>query len=95
MDLVNYSSSFWSIIPASLALILAILTRKVLFSLSVGILVGAFMLAPDFLGGFTYLKKSIVGLVYSENEWSLGKLQIIIFLLLLGVFTSLLTFFRK
>ncbi|WGE51717.1 Na+/H+ antiporter NhaC family protein [Actinobacillus equuli subsp. haemolyticus] len=92
MNLVDYSSSIWSIAPAALALILAIATRKVLFSLGVGILVGAFMLAPEFIDGFFYLKNIAVGLVYSDGEWSLGKLQIIIFLLLLGIFTSLLTY---
>ncbi|WP_150538390.1 Na+/H+ antiporter NhaC family protein [Actinobacillus vicugnae] len=92
MNLVDYSSSLWSIAPAALALILAIATRKVLLSLGVGILVGAFMLAPQFMDGSTYLKNIAVGLVYSEGEWSFGKLQILIFLLLLGVFTSLLTY---
>ncbi|VEI46108.1 Na+/H+ antiporter [Actinobacillus equuli] len=50
MNLVDYSSSIWSIAPAALALILAIATRKFYF-FRVGILVGAFMLAPEFIDG--------------------------------------------
>ena len=45
MNLVDYSASFWSVVPALLALMLAIMTRRVLISLSVGILVGALMLS--------------------------------------------------
>ena len=45
MELINYSTSIWSILPPVLALLLAIVTRKVLLSLSIGILVGAAMLA--------------------------------------------------
>lgn len=92
MNLIDYSHSLWSVVPAALALLLAIVTRKVLLSLGIGIIVGAFMLAPQFSDGFGYLQQIATGLVYSEGEWSFGKLQILIFLLLLGVFTSLLTF---
>ncbi|WGE34438.1 Na+/H+ antiporter NhaC family protein [Actinobacillus genomosp. 1] len=92
MNLIDYSSSLLSVIPASLALLLAILTRRVLLSLGIGILVGAFMLSATFADGFVYLKNIVVGLVYSDGEYSFGKVQILIFLLLLGVFTSLLTY---
>ncbi|VTR60845.1 Na+/H+ antiporter [Actinobacillus pleuropneumoniae] len=92
MNLIDYSSSLLSIIPASLALLLAMVTRRVLLSLSVGILVGAFMLSATFADGFVYLKNIAIGLVYADGEYSFGKVQILIFLLLLGVFTSLLTY---
>lgn len=92
MNLVDYSHSLWSVAPAALALILAIVTRKVLLSLGIGILVGAFMLPTELLGGFGYLKNIVVALVYEEDAFTFGKLQILLFLLLLGVFTSLLTY---
>ncbi|MGX3012598.1 Na+/H+ antiporter NhaC family protein [Ursidibacter sp. B-7004-1] len=92
MNLIDYSSSIWSIVPAALALILAIVTRKVLLSLGVGIIVGAFMLSSDILGGFSYLKNITIALVYADGEFSFGKIQILVFLLLLGIFTSLLTY---
>ncbi|MGX2969682.1 Na+/H+ antiporter NhaC family protein [Ursidibacter sp. B-7004-1] len=92
MNLIDYSSSIWSVVPAALALILAIVTRKVLLSLGVGIIVGAFMLSSDILGGFSYLKNITIALVYADGEFSFGKIQILVFLLLLGIFTSLLTY---
>ena len=92
MNLIDYSDSIWSVFPAALALILAIVTRKVLFSLAAGILVGAVMLSTEIAEGFTYLQNIAVSLVYADDEFSFGKVQILVFLLLLGVFTSLLTY---
>lgn len=45
MELIDYSTSLWSVVPAALALLLAIITRRVILSLSVGIIVGSLMLA--------------------------------------------------
>lgn len=91
MELVNYSTSAWSVLPALLALVLAILTRKVLLSLSIGILIGAFMLGGgnpmDSLG---YLAKKVLGLVYDEGL-NFDNLNIIFFLVLLGILTALLS----
>lgn len=93
MQLVDYSNSFLSVIPAFLALALAVVTRRVLLSLSIGILIGVLMLVGGRpLDGLTHLKDMAVSLVWADGDWSLGKLKILIFLLLLGVFTSLLTF---
>lgn len=93
MTLVDYSASFWSVLPPAIALLLAIVTRRVLISLGLGILIGALMLAGGHIvDGAVYLKNIVIGLVYEDDDWSLGKLQILIFLLLLGIFTSLLTF---
>ncbi|MGN6861721.1 Na+/H+ antiporter, partial [Neisseria sp. P0021.S004] len=44
MQLINYSNSILSIVPAAIALALAIATRRVLLSLGVGIIVGSFLL---------------------------------------------------
>ena len=91
MDLIDYSSSIWSIVPPLLAIVLAIATRRVLISLSAGIVIGALMLA-DFnpLNAFTYLAKNVAALVYADGEIN-SNMNIILFLLLLGVLTALLT----
>ncbi|OOF69522.1 Na+/H+ antiporter NhaC family protein [Rodentibacter caecimuris] len=91
MELINFSSSIWSIVPALLAIVLAIATRRVLLSLSAGILIGAFMLNNHNIGNaFLYLKDNIAALVYSDGEIN-SNMYIILFLLLLGVLTALLT----
>ena len=92
MELVDYSSSAYSIIPALLAIILAIATRRVLVSLSAGIVVGALMLVNfNPLNAFIYLKDNVIALVYSSEEGMNSNMNIVFFLVLLGVLTSLLT----
>ncbi|OOF50679.1 Na+/H+ antiporter [Rodentibacter genomosp. 1] len=91
MELIDYSSSIWSILPALLAIVLAISTRRVLISLSAGILVGALMLnEASILPTLTYLKDNIVSLVYSEGAIN-SNMNIVLFLILLGILTALLT----
>lgn len=97
MQLVDFSSSIWSILPPLLALSLAIITRKVLLSLSVGIIVGALMLADaNVIDALGYLKDRVTSLVYSfddkgEFSFNSNNVNIILFLLLLGILTALLT----
>ncbi|MDC2824942.1 Na+/H+ antiporter NhaC family protein [Rodentibacter pneumotropicus] len=91
MELIDYSSSIWSISPALLAIILAIATRRVLISLSAGILVGALMLNhASILPTLIYLKDNIISLVYNDGAIN-SNMNIVLFLLLLGILTALLT----
>ena len=94
MNLVDYSSSLWSVVPALIALLLAIATRRVLISLSLGIIVGALMLAGgNVLDAVLYLKNSVVSLLYKGGEegFNSNNINIILFLILLGILTSLLS----
>lgn len=97
MELLDFSTSIWSVVPPLLALGLAIITRKVLLSLSVGIIVGALMLADGSPAtALSYLADRISSLVYSYDEagqFALNdsNVNIIIFLLLLGILTALLS----
>ncbi|PHI41174.1 Na+/H+ antiporter [Actinobacillus succinogenes] len=94
MEITDFSASIWSILPPLLALSLAILTRKVLISLSVGIVVGALMLTDGHIGmAITYLADRILALIYNVEEHILNdsNLSIILFLLLLGILTALLS----
>lgn len=97
MQLVDFSSSVWSILPPLLALGLAIITRKVLLSLSAGIVVGALMLSDaNVFEALSYLKERVTSLVYGfddsgEFSFNSNNVNIILFLLLLGILTALLT----
>ena len=91
MELIDFSSSVWSIIPALLAIVLAIATRRVLVSLSAGIIVGALMLGGWNIGSsFSYLSGNVISLVYADGAIN-SNMNIVLFLLLLGVLTALLT----
>ncbi|MDU8923878.1 Na+/H+ antiporter NhaC family protein [Pasteurellaceae bacterium LIM206] len=97
MQLTDFSTSIWSIVPAVLALTLAIVTRRVLLSLSLGILVGALMLTGgSVIDMLAYLGDRISSLAYGydENgvfELNSNNINILIFLLLLGILTALLS----
>lgn len=94
MNLIDYSTTPWSILPPILALMLAIFTRRVILSLSVGIVVGALMLTDaNILNTFSYLFEQVANLGYNLESHSLNwnNINIILFLLLLGVLTALLS----
>ena len=92
MELVDYSTSIWSVVPPLLALVLAIVTHRVLLSLSIGIIVGALMLADfNLSNSLIYLKNNISSLVINDDGLNTNNVNIILFLLLLGVLTALLT----
>lgn len=92
MELIDYSTSVWSVIPPILALLLAIVTRRVILSLSLGIIVGSLMLADfNILNASGYLKNNVSSLFYGEEGLNSNNVNIILFLLLLGILTALLT----
>jgi len=89
--MVNYSDSIIALVPALLAILLAIFTRKVVLSLGVGILVGALLLHRfNPIDTVTYLGKNIFSLFWADgalNEWNV---LLLVFLLLLGVLSTLI-----
>ncbi|WP_407269908.1 Na+/H+ antiporter NhaC family protein [Radiobacillus sp. PE A8.2] len=91
-------ATIYSLIPPLLALLLVILTRRVLLSLGIGIIVGAWLLKDlSVTGAISQVFESfriIFGSVNEEtNAWELNtwNVYIIIFLLLLGIITALVS----
>ena len=94
MHLLNYSHSYWSLLPTGLALVLAIFTHRVILSLGVGILIGSLMLTGgQLLLSLIYLTHNITNIIYNfqTSSFNFNNLEIILFLFLLGVLTSLLS----
>lgn len=57
MTVMNYADSALSLLPPAVAIVLAILTRRVLLSLGLGILIGALLLnqfSPVATGEFVF-----------------------------------------
>ncbi|MEN2768366.1 Na+/H+ antiporter NhaC family protein [Ornithinibacillus xuwenensis] len=83
--------TIYSIIPAIMMLILVLLTRKVLLSLGIGIVIGALFI-HDFkvLEGLKEIWAVFFGIFISEGALNTGDLQLIGFLLLLGIMTAFL-----
>lgn len=91
MNLIDFSTSAWSLIPSLVALALAIITRRVILSLSVGIIIGGFMLNnSDILSSVLYIKDNFISLFYSKGELNTDSVYILLFLVLLGGLTELL-----
>lgn len=92
MELVDYSTSALSILPAVLALTLAIVTRRVLLSLGLGVLLGGILLANfSPMATLHYLANQILALVWSDGALNTWNLSIVAFLLLLGMMTAILS----
>ena len=90
--LVNYADSALSLLPPVMAIVLAILTRKVLLSLGLGILAGGLLLADFSVTGTTgLLAGKVSNLFWSDNALNTWNLYILGFLILLGIITALIT----
>lgn len=95
------SGTIYSIIPPIIALLMVVLTRRVLLSLGVGIVSAAFILHGNVLtneGVGAWLQdvlltiwNSIKGVFVSEGELNTWNVYIILFLFLLGVITAFIS----
>ena len=92
MNLVDFASTPLSLVPALVALGLAIITRKVLLSLGLGIIIGAFLLANySSSTAFSYILKSVSAVFIEDGGINSWNMSIVAFLLLLGSITALLS----
>ncbi len=92
MNLIQYSDSLLSVVPALLAVILAITTRRVLLSLGVGIIAGSILLNNyNPLAALQYLLHQILGLVWADGAVNTSNVNMLLFMLLLGGLISLMT----
>lgn len=84
--------TFWSLVPAIIAIVLALITKEVYSSLFVGILIGAIFYACSAVGGFTFSGFS----THLFNDGLIAQLSdpynvgILIFLVVLGIMVSLM-----
>jgi len=82
--------TFWSLVPAIVAIALALITKEVYSSLFVGIIIGALFYAIDAASGFTGFFNHIFGdgmVAQLSDSWNVG---IIIFLVVLGIMVALM-----
>ncbi|MCE2572549.1 Na+/H+ antiporter NhaC family protein [Motilimonas eburnea] len=93
MELTSLAESPLSLIPPVLAVFLAIITRRVLLSLGLGIAVGAVLIVDfDLLHSMEYVGTTLLSLFWQDGALNKWNIDIIVFLLLLGMMTCLMTF---
>ncbi|QQX78986.1 Na+/H+ antiporter NhaC family protein [Shewanella sp. KX20019] len=92
MTILSYADSALSLLPPVVAIVLAMLTRRVLLSLGVGILLGALLLT-DFSAANTaqYVGAKVLALVWDDGALNSWNLYILGFLVVLGMITALIT----
>ncbi|OKL47108.1 sodium:proton antiporter [Boudabousia liubingyangii] len=82
---------YLTVIPPLVAIVLAIVTRRVLLSLGIGIVAAAALvtdLSP--LGTLKEVWSAFAGIFWSEGALNTDKIYILLFLLILGVITALI-----
>jgi len=83
--------TIFSLIPAIIMLVLVLLTRKVLLSLGIGIVVGALFIHNfNMLDSMKEIWNVFYGIFVSDGSLNTGEIQLIGFLLLLGIMTAFL-----
>ncbi|MBO9492669.1 Na+/H+ antiporter NhaC family protein [Thalassotalea sp. G20_0] len=91
MELTSFSDSSLSLLAPAIAIILAVITRKVLWSLGAGIVTGALLLTGlNPLITIHRIFDGFVGVFWDEGL-NFSNLYILLFLLVLGVITSLIS----
>lgn len=92
MNVLSHADSALSLLPPVVAIVLAIYTRKVLLSLGVGIVIGALLLTQfSVVDTGTFLFETVKGLVWEEDTFNSWNLEILGFLVVLGMITALIT----
>ncbi|WGY47240.1 Na+/H+ antiporter NhaC family protein [Vibrio sp. ABG19] len=92
MNLIDFATSPFSVLPPLVALTLAIVTRRVLVSLGVGIILGALLLADYSVGGaLSYIGEKVSNVFVEDGGLNTWNMSIVGFLLLLGMMTALLS----
>ncbi|ASK62833.1 sodium:proton antiporter [Virgibacillus phasianinus] len=84
--------TIYSLIPALLMLVLVLLTKRVLLSLGIGIIVGALFIHDfNLLGSVNEIWIVFYQIFYTSEGLNVGNLLLLGFLLLLGITTAFLT----
>ncbi|MGL5391127.1 MAG: Na+/H+ antiporter NhaC family protein, partial [Shewanella sp.] len=92
MTVISYADSALSLLPPVVAIALAIISRRVLLSLGLGIVLGGLLLNQFSPVATTqYLVSRVNGLFWSAEGVNAWNLYILGFLLVLGMITALIT----
>lgn len=92
MNLIDFASSPLSLLPPIVALSLAIITRRVLLSLGMGVVLGALLLSNYSIShSASYIGTTVSSVFIEDGAINSWNMSIVGFLVLLGMMTALLT----
>lgn len=82
-------NTIWSLVPPLLAIIMVLLTRRVLVSLGVGIVAAAFFIASfNFIDSLALIWESFKGVFVADGALNTWNVYILLFVLMLGILTA-------
>ncbi|MGL4820275.1 MAG: Na+/H+ antiporter NhaC family protein, partial [Bacilli bacterium] len=82
---------FLSVIPALIIIISIFITKRVLLSLTLGILAGGWIVGEfKLVDMFDRLCEAVIGIVYADGQLQTGNLSIVLFLITLGLLTGMI-----
>ncbi|MGX4670350.1 Na+/H+ antiporter NhaC family protein [Cerasibacillus sp. JNUCC 74] len=85
-------NTFWSLIPPILAIVMVLLTKRVLLSLGVGIITAALFIASFHIGeSLLFVWEAFKGVFVEEGQPNTWNIFILLFVLMLGILTTLVT----
>ena len=90
IEIVDYSQSPISLLAPAIAIIMAVLTRRVLLSLGLGIVVGAILLVNGNVWQSITLMGNYLLMVFWNNGLNIENICILLFLIVLGMLTGLI-----
>lgn len=81
--------TWWSILPPLIAIVMVLVTKRVILSLGAGILSAALIVASfKVTDTLSTLGLALLSPFWIEGEWNFGNIFIMLFILLLGVITA-------
>lgn len=82
-------NTIWSLLPPLLAIIMVLLTKRVLVSLGVGIVAAAFLMASfNITDTLLFIWQSFIGVFIEDGGLNTWNVYILLFILMLGVLTA-------
>lgn len=82
-------NTIWSLVPPLLAIIMVLLTKRVMLSLGIGIIAAAFFIESfNVLASLASIWKAFKGVFVVDAALNLGNIFILLFVLMLGVLTA-------
>lgn len=81
--------TFWSLLPPILAIVMVLLTKRVLLSLGVGIVAAAFFIGSfNILESLTLVWEAFKGVFVADGALNTWNIYILLFVLMLGILTA-------
>lgn len=89
MRRTTMENTIWSLVPPLLAIIMVLLTKRVLLSLGVGIIAAAFFIKSfDVLDSLTIIWEAFKGVFVADGALNQWNVFILLFVLMLGILTA-------